>query len=149
MMSRFQQEISGYLDEQVAKRNNEPNKGFWKKHAEKEMWQAVDKIKSMNIDENGVATWKSNGNHIPNDMLEKLEYAGVTCINYEATRKASKEADEKFFAEYRARKHSPSAEEIFEMQCAFGKGAVVVDAITGQRIQLQRGDANDEDYQCN
>lgn len=135
-MTRFEQEISGYLDREVEKRTGEPTKWFWKKNAEKEMWKAVEKIKEMNISDNGIATWKSNGNYVPDDILEKLDWAGVAFIDYEATKKARQKADEKFFEEYRAKKRGYSAEELFEMQSAFGKGAVVVDIISGERIQL-------------
>lgn len=41
-------------------------------------------------------------------------------------------------AEYRKARENyvPSAEEMFEMQAAFGPGATVVDVITGQRFQV-------------
>lgn len=44
----------------------------------------------------------------------------------------------KFLEQYRKAmaNHVPSAEERMEMENAFGKGAVVVDVITGQRFQL-------------
>lgn len=43
-----------------------------------------------------------------------------------------------FLREYRARmaNHVPSAEELFEMRAAFGPGATVVNAITGQEYHL-------------
>ena len=49
-----------------------------------------------------------------------------------------KKSNAEWIAEYReARKnYEPSAEEIFEMVAAFGPGAEVVDAITGQKIVL-------------
>lgn len=45
---------------------------------------------------------------------------------------------QKVLAEYReARKnHVPSAEEMFEMQAAFGEGSTVVDIITGQVFRV-------------
>ena len=42
MITRFQQEISGELDRQVADRTGEPNKGFWKRHAEEEVAKIVE-----------------------------------------------------------------------------------------------------------
>ena len=44
----------------------------------------------------------------------------------------------KFLEQYRKAmaNHVPSPEERMEMENAFGKGAVVVNVLTGQRIQL-------------
>lgn len=139
MISRFQQEISGDLDRAVAERRGEPNNHYWQKSAEKEVAKMVEQYKNgeLLIDENGVATWASNGNAIPEECVEKAVYGGLA-INVELTRKVRDEQTEKSLAEYRERmkNHVYSEEELYEMRAAFGEGAVVVDAITGRRIQL-------------
>ena len=89
------------------------------------------------IDENGAACWKSNGHYIMDDMIEKMQAAGCE-FNAEATRKAREEQNDKFCAEYTRKQvnRKPSAEEMFEMRAAFGAGAIVVDVISGRKIQL-------------
>jgi hypothetical protein len=71
------------------------------------------------------------------DMIEKMEAAGCQ-FNAEATRKARDEQNAKFAAEYikRQANRQPSAEEMSEMRATFGAGAVVVDVISGRKIQL-------------
>ena len=123
-MTRFMREITGQCGE------------FWQKNAEAEVQKAVAQIADMNIDENGVATWKSNGNCPMEDMLEMLEYAGVTTINFERTREAKEEQDRKFAEEYRARRHGLTAEELFEARAAFGEGTTIVNVFTGETWTL-------------
>lgn len=48
----------------------------------------------------------------------------------------SKEQDSKFLEEYRSRPHVISDEELYEMRAAFGKETTIVDALTGEKIQL-------------
>lgn len=137
--TRFQQEISGELDRQVAERTGEPNKHFWQKNAEKEVAWVLNKYENgeLLIDENGVATWVSNGNAIPEDCVEKAIYGGLP-VNARRTKALADFQAEKSLREYRERmkNHVYSDEELFEMRAAFGAGAVVVDAITGRKIQL-------------
>ena len=137
--TRFQQEISGELDRQVAERTGEPNKHFWQKNAEKEVAWVLNKYENgeLLIDETGIATWVSNGNAIPQECVEKAIYGGLP-INAELTREFRDRQTEKSLREYRERmkNHVYSDEELFEMRAAFGAGALVVDAITGRRIQL-------------
>lgn len=138
-MTRFVQEITGALDREIQARGGDLRPNFWREHAEKEMWKAVEKFhKDADVDENGVATWKSNGNCLPEDILEMLDWAGVATINYERTRAERDKQNAEFLAEYREQQknHKYTEEELFEMRAAFGKGAVIVDAITGQKIQL-------------
>lgn len=125
-MTRFEQELNGMCGE------------FWKKDAQKRIVDNVAKAeKDAIVEESGAIKWKSNGNYIPDDFCEVLEYAG-----YPFSRKATADARAKQTAEHIAeykrlnanRKYSD--EEIFEMRAAFGPGAIVVDAITGKKIRL-------------
>lgn len=123
-MTRFQRELTGELGE------------FWKKQAEKEL----DKVRvelsegKITIDAEGVAR-NCIGRVLMDDLLEQLGMV-TDRVNVEATR-AAREAEEiVFLAEYRARRTSPDAEELAEMQAAFGAGATVVDVLTGEIIKL-------------
>ncbi len=54
-----------------------------------------------------------------------------------AATRAAREAEVQAGLEsYRASKRAPSAEEMAEMRAAFGKGATVVDILTGENIRL-------------
>ena len=123
-MTRFQQEISGQLGE------------YWVKSAKEEVQKAVAQVADMDIDEYGVARWKSNGNCPPDDFLEKLEYAGVSIIDYERTREESERQTAASIAAYKANRKPMTEEELFEARAAFGAGTVIVDVITGERITL-------------
>lgn len=139
MITRFQQEISGELDRQVADRTGEPNKGFWKRHAEEEVAKIVEEYENgeLLIDEFGVAYWASNNRAIPQECVEKAIYGGLP-IDAELTRELELNQMEKSLAEYRERmkNHVYTEEELGEMRNAFGEGTVVVNALTGERIQL-------------
>ena len=124
-MTRFQKELSGSLG------------AFWKKNAEEELKRVKTDLENgrITIDENGVARNRI-GRVLINDMLEKLEMV-TDRVNAEATRAARDEEVERELAEYRkAHQGPPSEEERFEMTAAFGKGATVVDCITGRKIRL-------------
>ena len=139
MITRFQQEISGELDRQVAERTGEPNKGFWKRHAEEEVAKIVEEYENgeLLIDEFGVAYWASNNRAIPQECVEKAIYGGLP-IDAELTRELELNQMEKSLAEYheRMKNHVYTEEELGEMRNAFGEGTVVVNALTGERIQL-------------
>ncbi len=123
-MTRFEQEISGALG------------NYWKVEAEKELARIERELAEgkITIDKNGVAR-NCIGRVLMDDMIEKVAYVS-TEINKEATREARSIEVDKELAEYRRNYKGPSAEELYEMQSAFGKGTVVVDVITGKRIQL-------------
>ena len=124
-MTRFQKELSGILG------------AYWKKSAEKELAQVKADFENglITIDENGVARNRI-GRVLMSDMLERLAM-GTNEVNVEATREARDEEVERELAEYRkAHRDAPSEEERFEMTAAFGKGATVVDCITGRKIRL-------------
>ena len=137
--TRFQQEISGELDRQVAERTGEPNKHFWQKEAEKEVADIVARYENgeLLIDEYGVAYWASNNHAIPEEYVEKAIYGGLP-VNAELTRELERNQEEKAIREYRERmkNHVYTEEELFEMRATFGEGTVVVDAITGRKIRL-------------
>ena len=138
-MTRFEMEISGKLDKEVQANGGNLRPNFWREHAEKEMQKAVEQFKTdIDVDDNGVATWKKSGNIVPDDFLEKLDWAGVATINYERTKAEGKRRDEEFFKQYREQQKNKkySEEELFEMRAAFGTGVTVVDVISGQTIQL-------------
>lgn len=139
MITRFQQEISGELDRQVAERTGEPNKGFWKRHAEEEVVKIVEEYENgeLLIDEFGVAYWASNNRAIPQECVEKAIYGGLP-VNAELTRELELNQMEKSLAEYRERmkNHVYTEEELGEMRNAFGEGKVIVDVITGKKIKL-------------
>ena len=123
-MTRFQQEITGQLGE------------FWKKHAKEEVTKAVVKAnESAIIEEDGAIKWKINGNYIPDDFCEKLEYAGYN-FSREATRRAREKQDKKFIEEYKKNQSEPTEEELEEMRAVFGKGKTIVDVISGREIRL-------------
>jgi hypothetical protein len=123
MKSRFARELSGQFGE------------FWTKHAHEEMQRAKLMFRDEAYVVNGVCRWKSNNRCIMDDMAEKMEMAGCE-FDRKATEAKRDVEDAEFFAEYRRQQanHKPSAEELFELEAAFGN-AHVVDVITGQRIK--------------
>ena len=126
-MTRFAREFNGELGE------------FWYKDAHKQ----VEKMKAqwdngdIICEEDGAVKWKSNGHYLPEDCAEILAY---TFVNF--SRKATeikRDAQTKEFLDSYRKTHANrvlSDEERYEMICTFGKGATVVDAITGQRFHL-------------
>ena len=125
-MTRFQKEISGEFGE------------WWKKNAEREVSEALNRVKTDAIvEEDGAIRWISSGNYIPDDYCEKLEYGGYN-FSREATKIKNDKQQSKFAEEYRERmkNYKPSEEELYEMRCAFGEVVEIVDIITGQKIFL-------------
>ena len=84
-------------------------------------------------EEDGAAKWKSSGNYLPADVVEKLTFAGADFFSAEATAKKREAQTAEFLANYR---HEVTEEERSEMRAAFGPGATVVDIISGKRIRL-------------
>ena len=120
MKTRFQRELSGELGT------------FWQRQAEAELEQVKADLDSgeITINEAGVAR-NCIGRALMDDLLEKLLL--VTGKADSAATRAEVKAD---LESYRASRKAPSAEELAEMRAAFGKGAKVVDALTGKEIQL-------------
>lgn len=114
---------------------------FWYKESRKEVERLYNERDNMIIEEDGAVRWISSGNYLPDDCMEKLEYAPYDLrskISREATKiKRDKQLHE-FAEEYRKQKENYvySEEELFEMRSAFGPGAVVMDLITGKKIRV-------------
>ena len=138
-IERFKAEISGEIDRAFAERKGEPNNHFWQRHAEAEVKWVLDKYENgeLLIDENGVATWKSNNNALPKECAYKGKYGGLP-INLELTAELEERQTRESINAYRERmkNHKYTEEELWEMRAAFGEGTTVVDALTGRRIQL-------------
>ena len=89
IMTRFQMEISGKFGD------------WWKKNAEREVSEALNRVKTDAIvEEDGAIRWISSGNYIPDDYCEKLEYGGYN-FSREATRIKSDKQQSEFAKEYR------------------------------------------------
>lgn len=123
-MTRFEQEISGMLGE------------YWQKHAREEVGTFLSQKDEMIIDPDGAAKWKSSGNYIPEDIVEKLVYGGADWFSPEATATKREAQDEAFLREYRSRKHPLTDEMRAEMIAAFGPGEAIIDVISGESYKL-------------
>ena len=125
-MTRFERELSGALG------------AYWKASAEKELDEIRKDLEAgkITIDENGIAR-NCIGRALMSDMLEKLTYI-TTEVSIEATNEARAEECHRAAESYKASRkaHGYSQEELNEMRAAFGEGARIVDAITGQTITL-------------
>lgn len=86
----------------------------------------------------GVARWKSNGRCIPADCAAFAAYLNLP-IDEEKTAAVRQQEDEAFFKEYRKRNANRkyTAEEMYEMDAAFGPGQKVVDIITGKTYKTR------------
>lgn len=123
-MTRFEREISGSLG------------NWWKDRAEEAVIQAVAKAETdTTVEPSGAIKWKSNGNYLPDDFCELLEYGGYT-FSRKATAEAREKQQDEFLKAYRARYKGLSEEEIAELRSVHGAGTVIVDVITGDKIQL-------------
>ena len=120
-MTRFEMELSGKLGD------------FWKRNAEQEIAWIQEKVDNGEIllDENCAAYWKSNGQYIPSDCVEKLKHTGFL-FDAEATNEAEHRQIAEFMNRNRNKKSKLSDEERFELRAAFGKGAKIVNVITGE-----------------
>ena len=123
-MSRFVNELRGELG------------AYWKTQAENEVEKMdADVAKGLiTIDDDGVARNRL-GRILMEDQMEILSFTDWR-FSKEATRKAREEEVAKSINAYKKNAHEPSAEEMFEMRAAFGKGTKVVDVISGRTIQL-------------
>ena len=135
-MTRFEQEISGLLDKQVAERKGTENNHYWERSAKAEVEKAVKEADEKAIvEEDGSIRWIASGNYLPDDFCEKLEYAGYA-FSRTATREAQDRQVDESLKAYRSQKHTYSFEEMAEMRAAFGEGQVIVNIITGEQIAI-------------
>ena len=96
----------------------------------------ADMIDNVVVGELGVIRWRSNGQIPPEDCLQELEK--WISFNRYLSSMIREEEDANFLARYKEQQKNRvySEEELNEMRSAFGKGATVVDVITGKEIQL-------------
>jgi hypothetical protein len=100
---------------------------------------AVRHADDLDIDVAGIGRWTTNDQVIPDDSAAMLIALGLAQgLDLGATAAARDTETRKFLAAYRERMagHVPDDEELAEMRAAFGPGATVVNAITGQETQL-------------
>lgn len=123
-MSRFVNELRGEFG------------SFWKNKAEEEIEKMSAEVANgqVTIDDDGVARNRI-GRVLMEDQMEILSFTGWR-FSEEATRKAREEEVAKSINARKKNVHESSAEEMFEMRAAFGKGTKVVDVISGRTIQL-------------
>lgn len=124
-MTRFERELSGSLGD------------FWKRNAEQEIMKMQERADNDEIRTNteGGAFWNRSGNYLPADCAEILSYTDFP-FSLEATAKAREAQTAMQLEAYRKSYKEPGEEERMEMEAAFGKGATVVNVITGERIRL-------------
>lgn len=123
-MSRFLREISGQLGD------------FWKKSAEEEVIKAVKLANEDSIVEtDGAIKWKKSGNYVPDDLCEKLEYAGFN-FSREMTNNKREEQNALFFKNYRESKREIDSKQKVEMNANFEKDDIVIDVITKKKYKI-------------
>jgi hypothetical protein len=108
---------------------------FWKNDAQKTLTRTIG---NYYVKDNAFV-WVTSGNLVPTDILELLHAAKQ--ITDDQLTKALEQYDiitTKELAAYRQQmsKRQYSQEDLGEMRAAFGKGTVVVNAITGKRVKL-------------
>ena len=126
-MTRFARELSGELG------------AYWKASAEKEIRKMEERQINGEIffGADGVVRWTSNNRVMPKDCREILSHTVYRDLYSEDASRAAEEAETAAFLDsYRKSYKGPSEEERMEMEAAFGKGATVVNVITGERIRL-------------
>lgn len=123
-MSRFQREISGQLGD------------FWKKNAEDEIIQAVKLANEDSIVEtDGAIKWKKSGNYVPDDLCEKLEYAGFN-FSRKVTNNKREEQNALFFKNYKESKREIDSEQKVEMNANFEKDDIIIDVISKKKYKI-------------
>ena len=120
-MTRFAREWNGEIG------------AFWQKNAHEEAARLLAQRDNIEVEADGAAKWKSSGNYLPADVVEKLTFAGADFFFAEATAKKREAQTAEFLANYH---HEVTEEERAEMRAAFGTGTTVVDVISGRKIKL-------------
>lgn len=102
----------------------------------RDAYKLIGKFEDATVTD-GIPRWKSNNSVPPQDILEFWEYMNLP-FDFEKAELTREMETAKFLAEYRARNtgRQRTQEELYEMRAAFGPGAVIIDAITGDKISL-------------
>ena len=113
---------------------------FWYEESRKEVKKLYEQRDNMIIEDDGAVRWKSSGNYLPDDCMEKLEYAPYEFrkrISREATKIKREAQNKEFIKEYREqmKDHVYTEEELSEMRNAFGNGTVY-DVLADRVIDL-------------
>jgi hypothetical protein len=106
---------------------------FWKNRADESVKKYFEEANVVD----GVVRWNSNGKVPPQDLLELWAYVGFN-FSLERSMEVRDAEQSEFFKQYREERANQgySQEQLFEMRAAFGAGATVVNAITGEKITL-------------
>lgn len=88
-------------------------------------------------DSNYVLRWKSNDRVPPQEVLDFWKYIGKR-FNMSKSITARNRESKRSIEQYKKsmRNHKYSEEELSEMRAVYGKGEVIVDIITGEKIKL-------------
>jgi len=85
----------------------------------------------------GVPRWCSNNSIPPDDLLELWYYLGKPVDIVKSIELSRKEASEALNSYCRSMEnYEYTCEALQEMEATFGKGAMIVDVITGNSVQL-------------
>lgn len=93
-------------------------------------------IDNLVIESDGAGKWKSNGSYLMDDIADIMANVLGQPINIEATKIKRDRQVAEMIAQYRKNWQPPSDEALAEMRAEFGAGEVVVDVLSGRRIQL-------------
>ena len=92
------------------------------------------RIQDATRDADGILRWKTNGCVPPHECLVEMGITGPELAKMDAVRHAE---DAKFLAEYANRQRDEvTAEQRYEMEATFGRGATVVNVFTGRVTKL-------------
>ena len=104
---------------------------------QRELERQLAMFECANVDEQGIARWKSNGQVPMSDMLTAWRNAGKP-FNFELSMETRSKETAAFLRGVREaalmtpRDPEVEAERAFEMRAAFGPGKKIVNAITGE-----------------
>ncbi len=111
------------------------NGTFWKNKADESVKSYFEETSTVD----GVIRWNSNDRVPPTELLELWAYVGIIdrYVYFKSleVRDAEQSKSIQEYKEARA-KQGYSQEQLFEMRAAFGAGATVVNAVTGEKITL-------------
>lgn len=123
-MTRFEREWNGELGE------------FWRKHAHEEVQRLLEQADKIEVEDDGAAKWITSGSYLPEDVVEKLTFAGATWFSPKATAVKREAQIEKELDAYRSSQRELDEEMLAEARAAFGEGTTICDIITGKKITL-------------